>query len=198
MVDANATSHVTGRPPRPGRAHDPKEPGMNRLVRTIACATALALLACSTATAVDDPTKPVLRFTPICAVSGFENYGLCSGPTSLSNIRGTVGQSQARRGHWLIRLTFSGLTPGSLYRLWGNRDGLATPGQIGGFFPIATGRVLPGGVLWFDVDTTNPENLAFDLNQIRDESELNGTTVVTSYWSRQFLHVNPDLTLSSG
>jgi len=173
---------------------------MNRLLGTAACAVALALLTSSAATASSqDPLKPVLTLTSICAVPGYGNFGLCNGdPTTFSNITGTVGQSQARRGHWVIRLTFTGLANGATYRLWGNRDGLAIPGKIDGFFQIATGRALVGGVLWFDVDTTNPENLAFDLNQLNGPSDVNGTTIVTSYWSKQFLHVNPDQTLSAG
>jgi hypothetical protein len=173
---------------------------MNRLLRIAACAAALALLSCSAAAASSqDPLAPVLTFTPICAVPGYANFGLCDGdPTKFSNVKGTVGQSQARRGHWLIRVSFQGLTPGATYRLWGNRDGLAIPGKIDGFFPIATGRALLGGILWFDIDTTNPENLAFDLNQVMGPSDVNGTTIGTSYWSKQFLHVNPDTTLSAG
>ena len=173
---------------------------MNRLLGTVACALALALLTTSAATASSqDPPKPVLTFTSICAVPGYVDFGFCNGnPATFSNVNGTVGQSQARRGHWVIRLTFTGLTTGASYRLWGNRDGLAIPGKIDGFFPIATGRALFGGVLWFDVDTTNPENLAFDLNQLTSPSDTNGTTIVTSYWSKQFLHVNADQTLSAG
>jgi hypothetical protein len=174
---------------------------MNRVLTTVACAAALALLACSAAPAANqDSLKPAFAsFTSICAVPGFVNYGYCNGSTTtFSNVTGKIAQALPGRDGWHLRISFDGLTPGAVYRLWGNRDGLAIPGKIDGFFQIATARAWFNGSVWFEYITTAPENLGFDLNQLTGPSDANGVTIVTSYWSKQFLHVNPDGSLSAG
>jgi hypothetical protein len=176
---------------------------MNRVLTTAACAAALVLLACSAALAADgpttkqDPSKPAFAaFTSICAVPGFVNFGFCNGSTTtFSNVKGRIGQAQPGRNGWHLRISFDGLTPGAVYRLFGNRDGLAIPGRVDGFFQIATAQAIFNGSVFFDYITTAPENLGLDLNQLTGPSDVNGVTIVTSYWSKQFLHVNPDGTL---
>ena len=66
------------------------------------------------------------------------------------------GQDQpgaAEPGQWHLRISFDGLTPGALYRLWGNRDGLAIPGKVDGFFQIATATAFVNGSVFFDYIT---------------------------------------------
>jgi hypothetical protein len=41
----------------------------------------------------------------------------------------------------------------------------------------------------FDYQTTNPTNLGFDLNVLSNPNDVNGITLVTSYWSNQWLQV---------
>ena len=65
----------------------------------------------------------------------------------------------------------------------------AVPGLVVGFFEIGTVVAGADGTAQLSYHTTAPENLGFDLN-------LNGYTIVTSYWSNQRLHVNADSTLS--
>jgi hypothetical protein len=178
---------------------------MNRLLTTAALAATLALLACSVAPAADgpitkrDPLTPAFAsFTSICAVPGYANFGFCNGDvTRFSEVKGKIDQALPSRGRWHLRISFEGLTPGATYRLWGNRDGLAIPGKIDGFFQIATATAFFNGSIFFDYITTNPENLGLDLNQLTGPNDVSGVTIVTSYWSKQFLHVNADGTLSA-
>jgi hypothetical protein len=177
---------------------------MNRRLTTAACAAALALLVCSAALASDgpiakqDPLKPAFAaFTSICAVPGYANFGFCNGSTTkFSEVKGKIGQALPSRGRWHLRISFDNLTPGAYYRLWGNRDGLAIQGKVDGFFQIATAQAFFNGSVFFDYVTTDPENLGLDLNQLSGPTDGgSGVTIVTSYWSKQFLHVNPDGTL---
>ena len=179
---------------------------MKRVSMIAAASAALALLVCSAAFAGGGPVtkqngkSPAFSaFTSICAVSGYAGYGFCAGSTStFSGVKGKINAVQAKAGRYNLGISFDGLTPGATYRLWGNRDGLAQPGQLDGFFAIATAQADEGGSVEFDYQTTDAEKLAFDLNQLRDASDANGVTIVTSYWSKQFLHVNADSSLSTG
>jgi hypothetical protein len=62
---------------------------------------------------------------------------------------------------------------------------------VGGFFVIGDGTADLNGNLSFSYQTTNPNNLGFDLNRMPWN-----ITHVTSYWSQQAIKVmNPDGTL---
>ena len=144
-------------------------------------------------------TTPVFKdFTSICAVPGYLYYGLCGGnATTFSNVKGRVNAIQAKEGRWNLGISFKGLTPGATYRLWGNQDGATpSPGVISGFFIIGTGIADATGNLSFSYQTSNPNNLGFDLNFLDYPFAYNGITLVTSYWSQQAIKVlNPDGTL---
>jgi hypothetical protein len=144
-------------------------------------------------------TTPVFnKFTSICAVPGYVNYGNCGGdPTTYTNVTGRINAVQAKAGVWNLGFSFTNLQPGASYRLWGNRSpATPSPGTIGDFFPIATAVAALDGTAKFSYQTTDPSNLGFDLNILADAFEIRGTTVVTSYWSLQSLSVlNPDGTL---
>ena len=164
---------------------------------SIALAT-LALVSAGTAAAGGGPitkqngSTPVFTsFASICALASYASYGYCAGGKStLPLVSGKINAVQAKRGVWNLGLSFAGLQPGQAYTLWGNSTpGPAVPGQIVGFFAIGTVVADTDGTAEFDYRTTAPENLGFDLN-------LNGYTIVTSYWSNQRLHVNADSTLS--
>jgi hypothetical protein len=64
----------------------------------------------------------------------------------------------------------------------------AVPGLVVGFFEIGTVVAGADGTAQLSYHTTAPENLGFDLN-------LNGYTIVTSYWSNQRLQLASDGTL---
>jgi hypothetical protein len=131
-------------------------------------------------------------FKSICAVPGFVGYGLCNGDaTQFTGIKGRVDAVQPKRGVWNLDVTFTNVTPGASYRLWGNQGG--TPpviGNIGDFFAIATAVADASGTVRFSYQTTKPANLGFDLNTMDTN-----ITLVTSYWSIQWLELNPDGTL---
>jgi hypothetical protein len=166
-------------------------------------ATALLIaassIAASSATAGGGPitkqngsTSPVFTsFTSICTLAPYADYGYCAGGHStLPTVSGRINAVQPKRGLWNLDVSFAGLQPGAAYTLWGNTTAPpAVPGQIVGFFAI--GPVVAGtdGTAAFGFQTTAPENLGFDLN-------LDGYTIMTSYWSNQRLHVNADGTLS--
>jgi hypothetical protein len=174
---------------------------MKSLVASIAVVAALA----GASGAVGKPittqngSTPVFQdFTSICAVPGYLNYYFCNGSaTTFSNVHGRINAVQAKLGRWNLGLTFTGLQPGATYRLWGNQDG-APPvaGVIDGFFIVATGVADSSGNLKFSYQTSNPDNLGFDLNILSEAWMYNGITIVTSYWSQQAIKVmNPDGTL---
>jgi len=169
---------------------------MKRLL-TIGLAT-LALASAGTATAGGGPvTKqngatPVFSsFTSICTLAPYADYGYCAGGRStLPNVSGRINAVQPKSGVWSLDVSFAGLQPGASYTLWGNSTAPpAIPGKIVGFFAIGTALAAADGTAKFNYQTTAPENLGFDLN-------LNGYTILTSYWSNQRLHVNADGTLS--
>jgi len=138
--------------------------------------------------------NPVFQdFTSICSVPGYVNYGLCNGdPTMFTNVKGKVNAIQPKPGRWNLGISFRGLQPGRQYTLWGNQDGaIPSPGVVGGFFVIASGTADLNGDLNFSYQTSNPQNLGFDLNTV-----LGNVTIVTSYWSQQAIKVlNADGTL---
>jgi hypothetical protein len=131
-------------------------------------------------------------FTSICTVPGYLQYGNCNGdPTKYTQITGRINAVQAKTGRWNLGFTFTNLDPSVLYRLYGNQLGVPPVPYNQGFFVIGEGTPALDGTLRFSYQTTDPSNLGFDLN-IR----WGDTTVVTSYWSQQWIQVlNPDGTL---
>ena len=168
---------------------------MKRLL-TIGLAT-LALASAGTATAGGPVTKqngstPVFTsFTSICKLAPYANYGYCAdGVSQFPSASGRINAVQPKPKVWSLDLSFANLQPGAAYTLWGNSTApQAIPGEIVGFFAIGTVVAAADGTAKFTYQTTAPENLGFDLN-------LNGYTILTSYWSNQRLHVNADGTLS--
>ena len=135
--------------------------------------------------------KPAIsNFTSICAVPGYADYGLCGGQTTaFSDVRGKMNAVQAKPGRYNLGFSFSGLTPGTEYRLWSTRDAVPFGGtwtEVGRAFADA------GGSVEFSLQTTAPGGLGFDLNTVEGN-----TTIVTSWWSGQKLVVNPDSSLST-
>ena len=171
---------------------------MNRLLATAIALGALLLLGASSTAAApitkQNGTTPVFNdFTSICAVPGYVNFGECGGdPTKFTNVKGKVNAIQAKLGRWNLGISFTGLEPGREYRLWGNQDGATpTPYVVSGFFVIGDGTADLNGNLSFSDQTSNPDNLGFDLNWWPWN-----VTIVTSYWSQQAIKVmNPDGTL---
>jgi hypothetical protein len=136
-------------------------------------------------------------FTSICAVSGFVSYGLCNGDTTrFTNITGRINAVQPKAGVYNLDVTFTNLVPGLSYRLYGNRSGLTpTPGVVIGFFPIGKTTAGLDGTVEFSYQTTSPANLGFDLNVASGPADPGDVTVVTSWWSKQWLEQNADTTL---
>jgi hypothetical protein len=178
-------------------------------MKRVTIAATIAVLALLTSSAALAGGGPITKqngkspafssFTSICAVAGYTGYGFCAGSsTTFSGVKGKINAVQAKAGRYNLGISFDGVTPGATYRLWGNRDGVAVAGQLDGFFQVATAQASADGSVEFDYQTTEPETLGFDLNQLRDPSDVHGITIVTSYWSKQFLHVNSDGTLATG
>lgn len=129
-------------------------------------------------------STPVLRFTSICAVGGYAEYGNCNGDvTTYTNIDGRMNAVQAKPGRYNLGFAFKNLTPGVNYRLWGNN---------GSFFSIGTAVADTAGEVRFSYQTSSPAGLGFDLNIVDGD-----ITVVTSLWSGQRLGVNPDSSLNT-
>jgi len=171
---------------------------MRHSLATILLFALLVCLAASSSSAApitkQNGSNPVFKdFTSICSVPGYVNYGLCNGdPTTFASVTGKVNAVQPKPGRWNLGISFRGLQPDVQYTLWGNQDGaIPSPGVVAGFFVIATGTADLGGNLNFSYQTSNPDNLGFDLNKV-----LGNVTIVTSYWSQQAIKVlNPDGTL---
>jgi opacity protein-like surface antigen len=125
-------------------------------------------------------------FTPICSMPAFVNYGYCNGNAgTFADVAGRIDAVQAKAGRWNLSLTFTHLSPGVSYTLWGNRSGATpTPGSVSGFFVAGTSIADAAGTANFDYQTTSPTNLGFDLNTTGDN-----VTIVTSWWSSQWLHI---------
>jgi hypothetical protein len=171
---------------------------MNRLVALTTAVVALVLLGASSSAGApitkQNGSAPVFKdFTSICAVAGYADFGSCGGDvTKFTNVKGKINAIQPKPDRWNLGISFTGLEPGAAYRLWGNQDG-ATPAPyvVGGFFVIADGVADANGNLNFSYQTSNPNNLGFDLNRMPWN-----ITIVTSYWSQQAIKVlNPDGTL---
>jgi hypothetical protein len=170
---------------------------MRRLAVTATLVAALAAVGASVAGGAGPITKqngsaPLFAdFTSICAVPGYVRYGHCDGdPTRFTNVTGRINVIQAKSGIWNLGLSFSHLQPGALYKLWGNRQGV-TPvaGAVSGFFPIATATAGADGTARYSYQTTDPTNLGFDLNILWGPDDWGGITIVTSYWSSQWVQV---------
>ncbi|HEY1366301.1 MAG TPA: hypothetical protein VGF23_04275 [Gaiellaceae bacterium] len=171
---------------------------MKRAASVGALIAAISLVAASVAAGGGPGTKqngsnPLFKdFTSICSVPGYLDYGHCNGdPTTFTNITGRINAVQAKTGRWNLGFTFTGLQPGLVYQLWGNQLGVTPAPFNPGFFSIGTGTAGLDGTLRFSYQTTDPSNLGFDLNIFEGN-----VTVVTSYWSQQWIQVlNPDGTL---
>jgi hypothetical protein len=134
-------------------------------------------------------SSPVLNFTPICAVTGYADYGLCGGVTStFSGVGGKLNAIQPRLGTYNFEFLFSGLTPATEYKLLATLDAVPFGGtwvEVGRSVADAAGNVT------FSMVTTSPVGLGFDLNRVAGD-----ITITTSWWSGQKLVKNADTTLS--
>jgi len=134
-------------------------------------------------------SSPVLNFTPICAVTGYADYGLCGGVTStFSGVGGKLNAIQPKLGTYNFEFVFTGLTPATEYKLLATRDAVPFGGtwvEVGRAVADATGAVS------FSMVTTSPVGLGFDLNRVAGD-----ITITTSWWSGQKLVKNADTTLS--
>ena len=108
--------------------------------------------------------------------------------TTFANVQGKLNAIQAKQGRYNLDFTFSNLTPGVEYRLWATHD--AQPYDLS-FFVVGRAFADLSGNAVFKLQTTTPGGLGFDLNTVEPN-----VTVVTSWWSGQYLVVNPDGTLS--
>ena len=126
------------------------------------------------------------KFTSICAVSGYANWGFCGGDvTKFTDVKGKMNAIQAKQGRYNLEFEFTRLTPGVEYRLWATRDG-ASFLEVGRVFADESGSVK------YKLQTNAPAGLGFDLNTAQGD-----VTLVTSWWSGQSLVVNADGTLSA-
>jgi hypothetical protein len=129
-------------------------------------------------------------FTSICTLPQYLVYGFCDGDaTAFTNVKGKLDAVQSKPGRYDLNFTFTNLTPGGVYRLWGNN---------GSFFVVGTAVADLSGSAKYTYQTTSPAGLGFDLNVVRADWDVNGITIVTSYWSNQLLSVKSDSTLSAG
>jgi hypothetical protein len=129
----------------------------------------------------------ISKFTPICAVPGYASFGFCGGQaTTFSGVSGRMNAIQAKPGRYNLEFSFSGLTPGTEYRLWSTRDAQSWL-EVGRMVADAAGSVA------YSMQTTSPGGLGFDLNTIA----AGDITIVTSWWSGQKLVVNADSSLST-
>ena len=135
-------------------------------------------------------SKPAFNaFTSICAVAGYADYGYCAGDvTAFTNVKGKLNAIQAKQGRYNLDFTFGNLTPGVEYRLWATRD--AIPYDLS-FFEVGRAFADALGNASFKLQTTQPGGFGFDLNTVEPN-----VTIVTSWWSGQYLVVNPGRTLT--
>jgi hypothetical protein len=174
---------------------------MNRLIVIAWIAAGLSIVGASAASAApvtkqNGKTPAFRNFTSICAVAGYADYGNCNGnTTTYTDVTGRINAVQPKAGTWNLGLSFTNLQPGATYRLWGNRSGPPVAGVISGFFQVSTVVASAQGSAEFSYQTGDPANLGFDLNILRGAQDLNGITVVTSYWSSQALQIGPSGTL---
>jgi hypothetical protein len=161
-----------------------------RLVVVVAACVFVATAAGKPLTKQNGKSPAFTGFTSICTLPPYLFYGFCGGNSStFTNVTSRMNAVQAKPGRYNLEFSFSGLTPGGVYRFWGNN---------GAFFVIGTDIADGSGSVDFDYQTTSPAGLGFDLNFIRGGWDVNGITIVTSYWSNQLLSVHSDGTLSAG
>jgi hypothetical protein len=134
--------------------------------------------------------KPAFNaFTSICSVRGYADYGYCGGDaTMFTQVKGKMNAIQAKQGRYNLDFSFTNLAPGVEYRLWTTRDTLFGHGiylEVGRAFADTSGNAS------FRLQTTEPAGLGFDLNTVDPN-----ITIVTSWWSGQYLVVNADGTIS--
>jgi hypothetical protein len=167
--------------------------------RTTVLVVALAIVGAVLTAVVASPSRaggPITKqngsspafeaFTSICAVAGFVNYGLCGGDvTKFTDVKGKLNAIQPKLGRYNLDFTFTHLMPGVEYRLWGTRDGRA-------FFEVGRMFADESGSVKYTLQTDTPAGLGFDLNTVQGD-----VTLVTSWWSGQYLVVNADGTLSA-
>jgi hypothetical protein len=165
---------------------------MKRVLLTTAVATLTVVAA---AHAAPPLTKQVGKdavdpFTSICSVSGYVDYGLCGGNAgTFAGVDGKINVMQKSAGVYDLDFTFSGLSPGVEYRLWGTYNAVPFGGQwfeVGRAFADLNGRVK------LSSQTSNPGGLGFDLNQVSGD-----ITILTSWWSGDKFVVNDDTTLGT-
>ena len=128
-------------------------------------------------------------FTSICSVPGYADYGLCGGDvTRFADVKGKLNAVQPKLGRYNLDFSFTSLTPGVEYRLWATRDAIPFNGTY-----IEVGRAVAdaAGNASYRLQTAAPGGLGFDLNTGQGD-----ITVVTSWWSGQYLVVNADGSLS--
>src|SRR5215470_15878297 len=126
------------------------------MVRCVALAIGVWAIAAATAFAAP-PTKqngsdPLFtKFTSICQVPGYLWYGNCNlSAATNTEITGRIDAVQPKVGRWNLDFTFTHLTPGAVYRLWGNQSG--TPPLafvVDGFFLIGSGTAGLDGTIRF-------------------------------------------------
>ena len=161
-----------------------------RLFVVVAACVFVATAAGKPLTKQNGKSPAFTGFTSICTLPPYLFYGFCGGSSgNFTNVSSRMNAVQAKPGRYNLEFSFSGLTPGGVYRLWGNN---------GSFFVVGTDVADRSGSVDFDYQTTSPAGLGFDLNSIRGDWDVNGVTIVTSYWSNQLLTVNSDGTLSAG
>jgi hypothetical protein len=106
------------------------------LVATAACVVAAAALG-APVTKQNGKSPAFSGFTSICTLAPYLIYGDCNGDaTAFTNVNSRMNAIQAKPGRYNLEFTFSNLTPGTVYRLWGND---------GAFFTILLGLAL---ALW--------------------------------------------------
>ena len=122
----------------------------------------------------------IKAMTSICAVSGYADYGLCGGDTTkFTNVGGKMNAIQPKAGQYNLEFVFTNLTPGVEYSaLVETRD--AVP--FGGTF-TEVGRAIADGAgsAKYQLQTTSPGGLGFDLNTVQGE-----------HHHRHFLVVGPN------
>ena len=164
-----------------------------RLLAVLAASTALAVAAAPSLAGPitkQNGQKPAFdAFTSICAVPGYADYGICGGDaTAFTNVKGKMNAVQAKQGRYNLDFSFTNLTPGVEYRLWATRNAIPFQGTY-----LEVGRAVAdaAGNVSYKLQTTEPGGLGFDLNRFHGD-----VTIVTSWWSGQYLVVNADGSLS--
>ena len=167
---------------------------MKRVMLTGLLVAALSLAGTSHAggpvTKQNGSQPAISAFTPICAVSGFADYGLCGGSAAtFANVGGKMNAIQPKPGQYNLEFTFTNLTPGVEYRLWATRDAVPFGGT---WFEVGRTVADESGSVSYKLKSDAPDGLGFDLNTVQGD-----ITIVTSWWSGQQLVVNGDGSLST-